>query len=63
MLQFLLLCWLDGGAKLTVSDVRATSLAEVFVLAGKELGYAPVDLDGSNPEGLCTFKLKFLCWF
>jgi len=40
-----------------VSDVKATSLSEVFVLAGKELGYAPLDIEDSHPEGLSIFKV------
>lgn len=39
------------GGELMVSDVRATSLSEAFVVAGEELGFIGLDVNADNQEG------------
>jgi len=36
---------------LEVSDVRSTSLSEAFIVAGVELGYSAVDVNGQQQQG------------
>jgi len=42
-----------------VSDVRATSLSEAFVVAGEELGFIGLDVNADNQEGHSYACLKF----
>ena len=44
---------------LSVSDMAFTALAEKFVLAGRELGYERVDVNGPNQLG--QFALTWFC--
>jgi hypothetical protein len=34
-----------------VSDVKSSSLSEAFVVAGKELGFKQVDINGPSQHG------------
>lgn len=41
--------------------MRATSLSEAFVVAGKELGFAGLDVNADNQAGYSNACLKLIC--
>ena len=43
--------WHGSTGPLTVSDVRATSLSEAFVIAGQDLGFKNIDINSNLQEG------------